>query len=68
MPGILLAQTDGAHATTADCDTPFHPSESHGFGQGNDKIGIVIKRIQLMGSEINDLVTARAEFGQELFF
>jgi hypothetical protein len=64
-----LVGTDGcANATTADRHTALHLSRHHGPSQRNDKVRIVVARVQAMRPEIDDLVPRGAKMGEQLLF
>ena len=47
----------GAHAASADQNAPFHVSARHRMGERNRKVRIIVNRVEVGVSEIDDLVS-----------
>jgi hypothetical protein len=62
-PGNLIRDNGGPYSARAESNASVHRSFSHGLGQGDDKIGIIIVRIEHFGAKVRYLVPCLDEGG-----
>ena len=55
-----------ANAAAADREAAIHFPSSHGSGEWNDEVGIVVVVVQLVRAEVNDFMARRAELSSQL--
>ncbi len=57
----LVGADRGAHAAAADRHPALDRPRRHGLGQRDDEVRIVVVRVQLVRTEIDDVVPGRAK-------
>ena len=65
--GNLVGTHRCPDAAAADCHAPLDLTRRYSAAERGDEIRIVVVRAQAMRAEIDDLVTGRAELGDQLF-
>jgi hypothetical protein len=67
-PGDLVGAYRRPHATTADCDTAKYITGGYGTGEWNYYVGIVVRGVELISAEIDDIMACRAQPVEQFFF
>jgi hypothetical protein len=63
----LVGADRGADSAAAHSHAPIHLSPRHRLRERNDKVGIVVLRVQSIRAEIHDFMPGRAELRRQLF-
>ena len=62
----LVGADRRAYATTADCDTAKYVTRGYGTREWNNYVGIVVRGVQLMSTEINHIMASRPQLIEQL--
>ena len=67
-PDDLVGAYRRSYATTADCDTAKYITRGYGTREWNYYVGIVVRGVELMSPEIDDIMACCAQPVEQFFF